>query len=83
VNRQWRSNLADKHAEPPVDRVKELADEGRLFGQIATELDLDRNTVTSAWWYWHKVRERPVPDGRGRRKTLPGKSVAPGGQRPR
>lgn len=81
--RTRRSALAKKHSELPLyqavaDRVKGLADLGRLFGQIADELSLDRNTVTSAWRYWHECRGLPVPDGRARRKTLVIKSSVKG-----
>ena len=73
--RSRRVGLTRKHLEMPVyqraaDRVKELADGGMLFGDIASELKLDRNTVTSAWRHWHSSRSLPVPDGRTRRKEL-------------
>lgn len=76
-----RAALAAKRVAPPAyqavaDRVKALADQGRLFVEIAGELGLDRNTVTAAWRYWHAARGLPVPDGRGRRKTLVVKSSA-------
>jgi hypothetical protein len=64
--------------------VKGLAGRGLLFGEIAAELGLDRNTVTAAWRYWHESRGLPVPDGQARRKTLTRKSGAapPGGLPP-
>lgn len=73
--RSRRMTLPEKHLAPPVyqevaERVKGLADRGLLFGDIASELDLDRNTVTAAWRFWHTSRGLPVPDGRTRRKTL-------------
>ena len=80
--RTRRAGLADKHVDPPAyraaaERVKALADAGKLFGEIAAETGLDRNTVTAAWRYWHESRGKPVPDGRSRRKTLPTKSRPP------
>lgn len=83
--RPRRATLEDKHGTPPTyreiaDRVKALADRRLLFGEIAAEMDLDRNTITAAWRWWHASRGLPVPDGRGRRKTLDRKSgVAPPG----
>lgn len=73
--RTRRATLPDKHVERPVyqavaDRIKELADRGLLFGRIASELGLDRNTITAAWRYWHESRGLPVPDGRTRWKEL-------------
>lgn len=49
--------------------VKKLADEKLLFQQIARRLDVDRNTVTQAWKFWHVSRGLPVPTGHQRRKT--------------
>jgi DNA invertase Pin-like site-specific DNA recombinase len=77
--RTRRATLGDKHVAPPTyreiaDRVKALAERGLLFGDIASELELDRNTITAAWRWWHASRGLPVPDGRGRRKTLDRKS---------
>jgi len=51
-------------------RVKELADAGKLFGDIAIELRVDRNTVTAAWKFWHRSQELTILDGRTRRKSL-------------
>ncbi|VTT97864.1 transposase : Transposase OS=Microcystis aeruginosa DIANCHI905 GN=C789_5144 PE=4 SV=1: DDE_3 [Gemmataceae bacterium] len=50
--RSRRKGLVRKHAEPPAsaanaDRVKELADAGHLLADVAAELEVDRNTVTS------------------------------------
>jgi len=80
-----RASLPVKHLTPPeyqqvADRVKALADEDRLFDEIAEALDLDRNTVTSAWRFWHESRGLPVPDGRTRRKSLERKSRESGDQ---
>lgn len=74
--RQRRASLTRKHLRPPLyqeiaERVKQLADEGQLFDGIAKALDVDRNTVTSAWKFWHTSRGLAVPDGRNRRKSLP------------
>jgi len=71
--------LAVKHLTPPLyqeiaDRVKAMAEEGTLFDEIATALNVDRNTLTSAWKHWHTSRGLPVPDGRTRRKSLSRKS---------
>lgn len=73
--RARRATLAAKHLEVPqyrqiADRVKELADAGKLMQEIAAELGVDRNTVTSAWKHWHESRGLAVPDGRTRRKEL-------------
>ncbi len=74
--RQRRASLTRKHLRPPLyqeiaERVKQLADEGQLFDGIANALDVDRNTVTAAWKFWHDSRGLAVPDGRNRRKSLP------------
>lgn len=79
--RARRAGLAVKHTAPPAyqsiaDRVKALADAARPFGAIAAELHIDRNTVTSAWRYWHASRGLAVPDGRARRKALRMKAEA-------
>lgn len=73
--RERRAGLSIKHTAPPeyqrlADPVKALADADRSFGEIAAELDVDRNTVTAAWRYWHGSRGLDVPDGRARRKAL-------------
>jgi len=77
--RSRRASLAVKHLTPPLyqeiaDRVKAMAEEGTLFDEIATALNVDRNTLTSAWKHWHTSRGLPVPDGRTRRKSLSRKS---------
>ena len=74
--RTRRATLPQKHLAVPLyqrvaERIKELADKGMLFGDIASELKIDRNTVTAAWGFWHTSRDLPVPDGRTRRKELP------------
>jgi site-specific DNA recombinase len=53
-----------------ADRVKALADEGKLLQEIALELKADRNTVKASWKYWYEVRGLQAPDGRARRKEL-------------
>jgi hypothetical protein len=82
--RARRAGLPVKHVDPPsyrniADRVKEFADRGLLFGEIAERLGVDRNTVTAAWRHWHESRGLPVPDGRCRRKALRRKSGRPAG----
>ena len=77
--RSRRTQLTVKHLDTPLyqkiaDEVKAMADTGCLLGEIADKLNLDRNTVTSAWNFWHKSRNLPVPDGRTRRKSLDRKS---------
>lgn len=73
--RTRRSELAQQHMEPPLyqkiaDDVKRLSDDRLLLQEIAEELNVDRNTVTKAWAYWHESRSLDVPDGRSRRKNL-------------
>ena len=87
--RTRRSKLPAKHVDPPAyqdaaDRVKTLADQDLLFGEIAGQLGLDRNTVTAAWRYWFESRGMSVPDGRTRRKSLSRKSrsIPPSGSTP-
>jgi site-specific DNA recombinase len=77
--RSRRGTLTKKHLEPPV--YQKIADEamvfyqrGMLLGDIAEQLECDRNTVTSAVRWWHEQRGLPVPDGRTRRKELDVKS---------
>jgi site-specific DNA recombinase len=79
--RTRRQNLTTQQLIPPTyqrvaDQVKILADEGRLLGDIANQLDLDRNTITAAWRFWHETRGLVVPDGRTRRKSLQVKQSA-------
>ena len=73
--RSRRSQLDRKHTEPPMyqlvsDEVKRLSDDGLLFGEIASEIGCDRNTVTKALAFWHESRGKVAPDGRTRRKLL-------------
>lgn len=56
------------------DRVMEMYHEGRLLAEIADEMDVDCNTITSSIAYWHQSRGLPIPDGRTRRKKLTRKS---------
>jgi DNA invertase Pin-like site-specific DNA recombinase len=79
--RSRRAGLAQRHLQRPryqeiADRVMALYDRGVLLGDIATALRCDRNTVTKAVAHWHAARGLPVPDGRTRRKSLPGPSSA-------
>ena len=74
--RARRGELVQKHQQPPLyqqvaDDVMRLYDERLLLGDIATQLRIDRNTVTAAVTYWHESRGLAIPDGRTRRKTLP------------
>ena len=80
--RSRRATLAVKHLVAPgyqrvADRVKGLADSGKLLREVAEELGIDRNTVTSAWRHWHESRGLAVPDGRTRRKSLTRKDSSP------
>ena len=73
--RSRRASLTQKHFEPPLyqeiaDKVMVLYQQKMLLQNIADTLKVDRNTVTSAIRWWHKVRGLPIPDGRTRRKEL-------------
>ena len=73
--RSRRASLGKKHLEPPLfqaiaDDVMRLYDEGALLHEIAHQLDVDRNTITSTIRWWHETKGLPVPDGRARRKGL-------------
>jgi hypothetical protein len=73
--RARRATLAKKHREAPTyqavaEEVMKRFDAGMLLGDIANELGLDRNTITSSVAWWHKQRGLPVPDGRTRRIAL-------------
>lgn len=78
--RTRRSKLSKKHLEPPM--YQQIADQAVAFwnesdlliDEIAAELGVDRNTITHAVAYWHKLHGLPVPDGRTRRKRLSQKS---------
>lgn len=74
--RSRRKDLPVKHLDPSAyhvhsEAVKAAADRGLLFRQIAAELKIGIDAVTSAWAYWHTSRGLTVPDGRTRRKSLP------------
>ena len=78
--RTRRSTLEKKHLSAPLyqaiaDRVMELCKQGKLLYSVATELGVDRNTITQAIDWWHRSRGLPAPDGRTRRKTLEHKSM--------
>ena len=49
-------------------------DDEVMLDEIATHFDCDRNTITKAIAWWHKIRGLPAPDGRTRRKSLKRKS---------
>ncbi|WP_235990540.1 recombinase family protein [Bremerella alba] len=78
--RTRRSKLSKKHLEPPI--YQQIADQAvalwnesdLLIDEIAAELGVDRNVLTRAVAYWHKLHDLPVPDGRNRRKRLSQKS---------
>ncbi len=77
--RARRKTLEIKSKRPPLyqrvsEEVMELFGQGLLLQDIAEQLSLDRNTITSSVKHWHKKQGLPVPDGRNRRKTLPRKS---------
>ncbi|MCA9118230.1 MAG: recombinase family protein, partial [Planctomycetaceae bacterium] len=72
-----RGQRIDPLYQQLADQVKACAEEGLLFAEIAGQLGCDRNTVTSAWVYWHESRSLPIPDGRSRRKNLSRKSRSP------
>jgi len=77
--RARRSTLTKKHLTPPLyqtiaPKVMELVKTGKLLYTIASELNVDRNTITQAIDWWHTSQGLPAPDGRGRRKTLDHKS---------
>ncbi|WP_166821987.1 recombinase family protein [Thalassoroseus pseudoceratinae] len=67
--RSRRATLQRKHTEAPLyqaiaEDVHRLAEADQSFGEIADELNVDRNTVTKAWKYWHKSHNLNTPDGR-------------------
>lgn len=73
--RSRRSTLQQKHLEPPVyqqiaDAAMALYQQGTLLQEIATALQVDRNTITAVIRWWHEGRGLAVPDGRARRKEL-------------
>jgi DNA invertase Pin-like site-specific DNA recombinase len=76
--RSRRSTLGVQQTEPPLyqrvaEEVKVLLDEGLLMRGVAERLGIDRDTVTAAMRFWYTSRGLAVPDGRTRRKGLPGK----------
>lgn len=77
--RSRRASLKQKHIEPPLyqriaDELMNLYRQKMLLQDIATKLNVDRNTVTSAIRSWHEMRNLPPPDGRTRRKELDNKT---------
>jgi DNA invertase Pin-like site-specific DNA recombinase len=80
--RARRSQLKKKHLMPPpyqavAEQAMELYRRGKLLQAIASELGLDRNTITQAIRWWHASRGLDVPDGRTRRKSLEHKTTPP------
>jgi site-specific DNA recombinase len=78
--RSRRATLRQKHLQAPpyiAEQVKELYDQGLLLQEIASRLQYDPNTITSAVAYWFGSRGLAVPDGRSRRKTLDKKTASP------
>jgi len=80
--RKRRSRLPIKHLDTPLyqkiaDQVQKLAEEGRLFQTIARELDVDRNTVTQSWKFWHESRGLVAPTGHLHRKAMSIKNEKP------
>lgn len=81
--RTRRSGLTKKHLKTPLyqeiaDRVIELWNGSDLqIDEIASQLQVDRNTITHAVAFWHKSRGLPVPDGRARRKLLKSRASQP------
>jgi hypothetical protein len=57
--------LSEEVMKPEFDKMH--------YEDIAAELGINRDDITAAVAYWHRVRDLPVPDGRARRKTLPKK----------
>ncbi len=79
--RSRRATLERKGINPFLyqaisEQVMELCEQKMHYGEIAEKLGIDRNTLTSSVRYWHEKRGLPVPDGRGRRKTLPRRPTA-------
>lgn len=73
--RRWKVKSAPvPFFQQIAGRVMELHHTNVLLGEIAEELDCDRNTVTKAIQWWHAQRGLDVPDGRTRRKDLARKS---------
>jgi hypothetical protein len=64
-----RKALAPNLAQRIADEVLELSQQGMLYEEIATRLDVDRNVVTAAINVQRK-RGIDIPDGRSRRKLL-------------
>lgn len=77
--RARRHKLKQSYLTAPLyrriaDRVKLMLETGLLIGDIATELKIDRNTITRAIKFAYESSGLPVPDGRTRRKELDRKS---------
>ncbi len=77
--RARRHTLEKPQETPPkyqliADNVMQLMEQGKLIAEVASQLGVDRNTVTKSIKFWHESRGLPVPDGRTRRKALTRKS---------
>ena len=74
--RTRRSTLIKKHLVPPLyqsiaEKVMQLAGEGLKFYEIGQRLNVDRNTVTQSFNWWHKQHGLSIPPGKGRRRVPP------------
>jgi site-specific DNA recombinase len=59
------------------ETAKELWDKDWLMVDIAKEMNKAKSYVRKLIKHWFESRQLPVPDGRGRRSTLPKKRRAP------
>jgi DNA-binding transcriptional MerR regulator len=57
-----------------ADKAKQLWDQNLLLQEIADQLQCCQQTATQAIAHWFRSRGLEVPDGRTRRKQLPGRS---------
>lgn len=80
--RSRRSNLETRSLVPTTSEdpaviaaVMDAFTAGKLYHQIASELKIDRNTITKIVKNWHDAKGMPVPDGRTRRQALDIKSI--------
>lgn len=72
---QRKKTLQKQFVNPPLYqeisvKVMEMYDRMLELGEIAEQLNVDRNTITKAIRYWHESRDLPMPDGRTRRIQL-------------
>jgi len=73
--RSRRATLKRKSIKPFLyqsiaENVMALFNLNLPIGEIASQLKVDKNTITSSVKYWHRQRGLPVPDGRTRRRML-------------